>query len=313
MYSMGAIYRKYFDIKLPKYFPNSFHYEHGWYSSNKAVITDMDIPQKLMFVMNERRKKIYEDELKRLNIKKDVIVTGSPFFMYRKLMKLEKSKTAKGTIVFPSHSTYDIEVRYNIENFCKELESLPEKYKPFKVCLHWCDYKKTDIVNKYKSLGYEVVTAGFPNRSNDIKFVERYYDILSSVNYSISNEIGTYTFYSVEMGIPFSLIDENGLVRCNNGDVNLNNWNIKDEFKLSDISPIVNDAEEIFTGINDIITNEQREFVEIEMGIREQKEIDISEINKKIIKNYWTFNYGKFFIKLLIKVFKKIKKIMLKK
>lgn len=310
MYSMGIIYRKYFGIKLPKYCPNSFHYEHGWYSSNKPVITDIDIPQTLMFVMNERCKKVYEDELKRRNIKRDVIVTGSPFFMYRKLMNIEKDNSAKGSVVFPCHSTCDIEVKYNVGSFCEKLEEAPKKYKPFKVCLHWCDYNKKDIVNEYESRGYEVVTAGFPNRSNDIKFVEKYYEILKSVNYSVSNEIGTYTFYSVEMGIPFSLIDEDGLVRCNNGDVNLNNWNVENEFKIRDISPIMNNAEKVFIGLNDVITDEQKEFVEFEMGIKEQQKINIAEIKEKIIKHYWKFNYGKFIIKMIIKVFKKLKKII---
>ncbi|KLE14644.1 hypothetical protein [Clostridium sp. C8] len=309
MYSMGAIYREFLGLKLPKILPNSFHYEHGWYSSENAIITDIDIYQSLMFVMSERRKKIYEEELRKLNIEREVIVTGSPFFMYRKIKKIEKSKYANGSVVFPCHSTKEIEVDYNIENFCESLDRLPNEFKPCVICLHWCDYNNKNVLEKYKSLGYKVVTAGFPNRSNNFKFVKNYYDILSNAKYTLSNEIGTYTFYSVEMGIPFSLINKGEVTHHNKGDLNLSNWNIFDKFKASEISLIMEEAERIFYGINYEVSSEQRQFVELEMGSNEQNMLNKYQLRKIVLKSYKDINYYKLIKKIILKIKNKIKYI----
>ncbi len=52
------------------------------------------------------------------------------------------------------------------------------------------------------SKGYKVVTAGNPH---DNTYTQKFYAILKNYKYTMSNLIGSYTFYSVEMGIPFSL------------------------------------------------------------------------------------------------------------
>ena len=54
----------------------------------------------------------------------------------------------------------------------------------------------------FMNRGMPVYSAG---NISDIRFVDRFYDILRHFKYSVSNTPGSYMFYSVEMGIPFSL------------------------------------------------------------------------------------------------------------
>ncbi|HNW25909.1 MAG TPA: hypothetical protein PLG15_00700 [Candidatus Gastranaerophilaceae bacterium] len=181
----------------------------------------------------------------------------SPFVWYRRKNKIEKISEAKGTLAFPIHSTHCIDLASDMEIYIEQLKALPEEFQPVSVCLHHCDINKGQYKLFFKH-NIPVYTAG---DMYDQNFAQRFYDILKNFRYSTSNAIGSYTYYSVEMGIPFSIYGEK-LVLMNNSDSNLE----KGECKFQE-NPQYQKIYKMFEGLNKQITPEQKEFVEKHLGI----------------------------------------------
>lgn len=240
--------------QYPSFLPLPVHYEHGWTPLSEPLKSDFRTKKPTMLVFSERRKKAWVEK----GTSKNVVVSSSPMILYKIKHQIEKSKSAQGTIVFPAHSTLNITAEYNFSDFCEKLSSLPDKYQPVVICLHWQDMKK-GIDEKYKKKGFKVVTAGDMYNK---EFSKNFYEILRSYSYSASNEIGSYTFYSINLNIPFFLIDEN-VKRVNNGeDPNV----VVGEFSLDNFD-IVSKAKKLFKEKQYFVTKDQKDFVNEELGI----------------------------------------------
>ena len=104
----------------------------------------------------------------------------SPFVFYRRNNKIIQDKDAVGTIVFPNHTLPTADEIFDTQSYINQLKSLPEKFQPISVCLHFHDIRigRHEI---YLENGIPVYTAG-----DDINFfVERFYDILRRFKYDI--------------------------------------------------------------------------------------------------------------------------------
>lgn len=184
----------------------------------------------------------------------------SPFVFYRRKNRIERSPDARGTIAFPAHTTEAIDDVSNIEIYIKQLLELPEEFQPVSVCLHMHDINKGQhkVFLKHK---IPVYTAG---NSNDDRFCERFYDILRNHSYATSNMVGSCLYYSVEMGIPFSIYG-NKQKFINRGDPNVT----MGEYDPYEKSPSVKRLYEMFYGLRTVITKEQRDIVETDLGLRD--------------------------------------------
>lgn len=131
-------------------------------------------------------------------------VLYSPFVFYRRKHGIEKSPTAKGTLAFPAHSTPSIDDVSNIDEYARQLKALPAPFQPVSVCMHMHDINKGQH-RVFMRHGIPVFTAG---NTSDQRFAARFYALLRDFRYATSNMIGSYTYYAVEMGIPFSLFGE---------------------------------------------------------------------------------------------------------
>lgn len=184
----------------------------------------------------------------------------SPFVFYRRNNKIKLSSDAKGTLAFPGHSSKNIEDMLNPQDYISDLKNLPDKFKPISICLHMHDINK-DKHLPYMEAGFEVFTAG---HNYDNRFTERFYDILKKFKYTTSNFIGSYTFYSVEMEIPFFLYGaKTKLYNLNNKDMPQGHINEEELY------PEYKEANALFRydRFANIITDEQKKFVEQELGI----------------------------------------------
>lgn len=181
----------------------------------------------------------------------------SPFVWYRRKNNIEQSPNAIGTLAFPAHTTPDIDLGSDMEEYIAELKKLPEEFQPVCVCMHMHDIAKGqhEIFIKH---GIPVYTAGC---AFDYRFAERFYDIMKNFKYTTSSMLGSYTFYSVEMGIPFSVYSAKPIL-VNNSDPNIE----KGEYKFQEDENYKNMCAR-FKGLNKEITQEQREFVEENLGI----------------------------------------------
>lgn len=251
------------------YLPFNIH--HGWYTS--VLPRERDLNPKtypLMLVWNKRQKEIWK---KYSNISVECI--GAPFIHYRRKKNILPSANAKGTIVFPAHSSKNTTIEYDIESFCTRLLSLPIQYHPISVCLHYYDYNGS-FKKLYEDKGFKVFTAGHVHSS---QFVDNFYDILKAHKYSTSNSIGTYVMYSIELGIPFFLYGEPTTLVKRAGHDGGGVQSVKPEAdKLFSYT-----VSEVLDGVT--IKDEQESFIISESGVDDC--IDFNQLRKVMLYNFW--------------------------
>lgn len=252
LYGFNHIIREY--TGFPSWLALPCHMEHGWTALDKPLNSDLIMAETkpLMLVFSKRR----ADEWKEKS-NTPVVIMGAPFIHYRKMHNIEVKKEANGTIAFPSHSCENLKSVFNISMYCDQLLALPEEFHPITVCLHDHDIK-LGRKNTFQKKGLNVVSAG------DVLsplFAKKFYEILSSCLYTTSNAIGSYTFYSVEMGIPFFIHGQTPIM-INNG----RDYNVPMDYSISSFN-YGDFAQKIFTtGPTKVITKKQRFFVQEELG-----------------------------------------------
>lgn len=190
---------------------------------------------------------------------KKSLVMFSPSVFYRRSNNINKSNNAKGTIAFPVHTLPNFDEIFDVEKYIEELINLPEKFQPVSVCLHMHDINKGRH-NFFLDSNIGVYTAG---NSSDVRFIERLYSIIKNFNYTTSNHLGTITFYSIEMGIPFFICGEKQ-IDINKDDNNLpiglviENNNSETDFFYEKL---------LLKNISDTIDGEVINYIERKLGI----------------------------------------------
>ncbi|TGE35403.1 hypothetical protein E4K67_25795 [Desulfosporosinus fructosivorans] len=253
IYGYNAIIREY--TNYPPGLRLLFNGEHGWGADTAPNAGDLLTDEPLMLVLNRRR-------LQGWNEKSSIpaVIIGAPFVHYRKLRQIEKDIAAVGTVAFPAHATELMDSVFDIDGYCKLLLSLPIEFHPITICLHADDLaRKKDVI--YKKYGFNIVTAG-PKYVPGFEFVQKFYEILRSHKYATSNQVGSYSFYAVEMGIPFFVLGE-PVVMENSGD-----RSAPAKFSFLD-HPMGVFVTEMFQGPTQVISEEQKTFVEEELGVHD--------------------------------------------
>lgn len=185
------------------YYPNCLplcnYMDHGMTLADQISPHEIENDAPVIFKFSPRHLSEY-----RKKSKKPVYCLLNPAIHYRVKNKIEQNANASGTLFFVAHSTPDIDDQTNWDDFIANLSNIPEQYKSIDICLHHHDIVKgLDVI--FRNKGFKVVSVGSPYANN---YIEKFYSILSSYKYTMSNLLGSYVFYSVEMGIPFSLYGE---------------------------------------------------------------------------------------------------------
>lgn len=237
--------------------------QHGWYSRISSDNTDLNSGQPVIFLWNERILREWQAKSE-----KPAVVIGAPFVMLRRSLGIVQSVSARGTIAFPQHSTTNNESVYDVVKYCQELKSLPEKCKPITICLHY----KDPVTHKraFSDYGFHTVSAGHSRQPN-AGFFRRFYQLLSQHRFTTSNDLGSYTFYAVEMGIPFFLHGHS---------VELRNKESGSPLQRGDT---YYSLRELFVGLTDEISHEQREAVMSEIG---SNAIPTADVLRKMLYRY---------------------------
>ena len=258
---------------LPLFTPFIPYYDHGWALDDiQARASTLDNPSNTHFAWNGRVKKNIEAVSN-----KQVYITSSPFKLFKEMNSVKKN-TQKKSLYFVSHATDKVLTNITptvIHNF---LQTLPNHFKPIDICLHWFDYK--NYYKVYKDYGYDVKSAG-PIFSNS--FIERFYKIISTYEFCLSNVLGSYVLYCVDLGIPFSRV---GPVPeyLNIG----NDKNVPRKFNVHDFSyakKILND----FDGLHYSILPNQQEIIDNELDYQNRlskenlRMIIIKELMKSLL------------------------------
>jgi len=249
-FGSSRIFRDVF--KIPKWMPINAELQHGWLPHD--IIFDKTDKTNVILVWSRRM----EEVLQKNGFKKYFVITN-PYISYRK-KKYEKKNNAIGTVFFPQHTDEGWTATYNIDDLSKELLYLPKSYQPVTICLYDFDYQNKKVRSKFEE-NFKVVSAG--NIYNEY-FIDNFYNILCRHKYSASNAIGTYTFYSIELNIPFFVLDQDW------GHRSKSNSKIKG-FGRNDFLqkfPEYKKAHELFLfDKSGIINDKQKKYVRAEMGL----------------------------------------------
>jgi len=112
-----------------------------------------------------------------------------------------RRKSGRGTLVFLPHSTPNSNVDFRLEALISELGCLPEKYRPFTLCVGSQDSTQ-QYISGLRAAALPIVTAG------DILsqlFPFRFWGLLRKFSYTAGFSVGSHTYYSIYAGIPFRL------------------------------------------------------------------------------------------------------------
>lgn len=269
VYSFGECYRKY--ARFPKILPLNVYSDHG--IGNPQVYEHEFVNNAFaMLVFCDEKAQAY----KKLTDKPVYNITP-PMILYRNIKNIKQEKNAKGTIVFPAHSIPEEECLFDVEKYVNDLNELPLDMYPICVSLHMHDINK-GLHKKFIELGVPVYCAG---NVFDHRYAERFYSYLKHFKYSSSNLIGSYTYYSLEMGIPFSYYGDS--VKC----INICNSNNpqKGEYAIEE-----GEAEKCLKGINKTITEKQYDL--LNKYINKNNSISRLELNKLLWKAFFYYKKG---------------------
>src|SRR5690606_32839887 len=197
MYGFGKELRKY--CYLPSMFPLRIKSQHGIVLWNTPSLHELNTELPFMLLFSKRHQAAW----KKLS-KKPCFITKHPFYLHRKRNNIQPGGNRSGSLFFLSHSTFSKEIDIDFVKLINELQNVPEDFKPVTICLHFVDIlKKKHLLFQRK--GFCCVTAGHMFNED---FISNFYNILINFKYSLSNDIGSHTFYSIELGIPFSLLGD---------------------------------------------------------------------------------------------------------
>lgn len=274
-YGHGRILKKY--LRFPRFLPLNAQIQHGWYGDS---IIDLDAIDRvtIMLVWSKRM----AEEWKRYS-RKPVYVLGSPFAHYRRLHRVERQPDARGTVVFPDHSTPNTKEVHDVDAYCRQLSALPEHLKPITVCLHYRDVDSYGPL--FEKYGYQVVTAGHGRQGGD-GFVKRFYEILSRHRYSCSNEIGSYTFYAIDMGIPFFLYGPESKTV------------MRSDQTVLEKEPFRQRIRDTFRNVSSEVPQDQISFVQDELGIHDC--IKPSELRRILLRRFFFHELPMYPIRLFL-------------
>lgn len=127
-----------------------------------------------------------------------VVVPCAAPFLYA-LEMVPHAKERRGTIVMPQHSTTLYDMEFDWWAFSDLLRDVP---KPITVLLYYVDIQRG--VDRYFP-GLKIRCCG---HVNDPRFLANLVSYLTSAECVVSNEVGSYTYYSVAAGTPFSILGE---------------------------------------------------------------------------------------------------------
>lgn len=205
---------------------------------------------------------------------KDSIVLGPLFVHARRVHNIQPNKDAKGTLVYPVHSAYNYEMKFDWDKYIQSLLALPEKYHPFTASIYWLDVMKGKhkLFEKY---GIKTVTNG---HLYDPDFTKNCVDYIAQHKYTTGNELVSTLFYAVEMGVPFFIFGRDQKSENDNPEYRKEVDNDPHVVKLRNL--FTKSADDLLNPI--VISKEQKEIVDFYLD--ETSWMKPDEVRKYIYK-----------------------------
>lgn len=248
---------------LSKSFNENCVIEHGLYFGEYVLLNDLKLKRPdVIYTYGNYRKKVLENCNHPL-LKHVRIETVGPYINYvsnfKKRDKLEKIKNKYGKIllVFPTHSSPEIDLNYDEINFVNKIKKICKNYDTVFISLFWLDILKNKHIF-YENLGYKVVTAG---TRNDPRFLNRLKDLIEISSMTMSNDIGTHIGYCISLNKPHYYYYQN--IETKILQSNVSSIDLKRQFIVEKEKKIFDN---VFSSQKAEITDEQIKLIEYYWG-----------------------------------------------
>jgi FkbM family methyltransferase len=193
-YGHASLLKKYCGINQNFSLPGI--YPHGITIRDNAWSAELAHPIPFLLLKSNLQSDVYSKYCD-----KPSWIIGAPNYYATRLLENELKEIqsdAKGTLVFPVHSTHHLNNSYNFDEFAEYLKNLPEQFRPVKICLGWRDIQ-LKMHERYLARDFECATAG---HMYDKEFFFRLMRIIASHKFAITNHLGTSSFYCAAMNLP---------------------------------------------------------------------------------------------------------------
>jgi hypothetical protein len=181
------------DFVLPGVMPHAPSLQHSVWDA------EVNHPLQRHLVFSSVQEKIYP-----AFSKKPITVIGSPFYCGLNLLADEVAgirQRARGTIVFPFHSTHHVTIEYDSDSFLNQLKQLPGEWKPITICMYWRDVQMGRH-RPYIDAGFDCVSAG---HIYDHDFLLRFIREVAARERCFTNEMGTCAYLCSALGLPVTI------------------------------------------------------------------------------------------------------------
>ncbi len=172
--------------------------EHGIYFGDFVEPLSKNPAFKTIITYSLYRKKIIE----KYTDKK--VITVGPYIHYvnyllpeSELIKI-KNSLGKTLLVFPMHSTIQLNLQYSHANFLNFLDTIKNDFDSILVCFYWKDIHNKNHI-PFIEKGFKVVCAG---HLMDSHFLHRIKSFIYLSDYVVTNSIGTHIGYCIYLKKP---------------------------------------------------------------------------------------------------------------
>lgn len=198
LYSFGRCYRHW--LSLPSWVPLPLYGDHGVAMSGDFEEHENRAKPKVHLTWCTRR----AESLSKAQTTKKVLRIPHPWITFRRAKGIVKKPSAKGTLIFYTHSNVDTKVINDWDGYFEAIKALPDVYHPFVICMHTHDVNKGNHKNLRK-YNIPIVSAG---ETSSPYFVERFYDLISNFTYATSPNGGSELYYCEELGVRYFIFGE---------------------------------------------------------------------------------------------------------
>lgn len=199
-YGLAAVVKRY--CGMPAEAPLPGILPHGAKVASRLWQEELDHPLSHLLLWSEQQRRIYAPATA-----KPIQVIGSPYLYAARLIEPELTalrRQARGTLVFPTHSTHHLTAQYDEQALIAHVAALPKSFRPVTLCLYWRDVQ----------LGRHLpwIHAGFPCVSAghvfDPEFPFRLWRLISTHRFALANRVGTAPLAAAVAGLPVLMFSQ---------------------------------------------------------------------------------------------------------
>ncbi|MBQ9546045.1 MAG: hypothetical protein IJU90_02005 [Bacteroidales bacterium] len=201
------------------------------------------------------RREVIENCLRVDGIKGKTVHTMGPYILWADNQMTDerrrkvKEKYGRILTVYPIHSTRSHQAVFDTDTLISKINEIRGDFDTVFMCMYWRDIQtRRDLIEKYQSLGYVIVTNG---HGSDPLFISRQKDMMMLSDMIMANGFGSHIGYAIALGKPVYMIKSEYKYKQSDASVS----------QPKDVIDIEERCLKLFGEYSHTITKEQLDFV----------------------------------------------------